>query len=359
MDFFPSKAWPSWCMDEGLWNPLQQVCCMRLCWQFGRDDERVKWFLREFESVEVWTQGSWGDLTPSWWRFLSRSRWHFGMGSQDLLQKGCPTMHFHLGCSSLRENFTYQSKRSPWAWYERWSEPWWDKRIPKIRQLLQMAISLGRYNIFCATMSMGRFRSAPKVVHLKRLICICSYLKKSPGGAIHFCTEILGYSHLDHTASLQLVIQCLWGFHRRAAFGYAYSKRQASLNIYIQGCQPHAIPHCWPACTIIGILHLVNSTPADWFCKLQGSVETATYSSEFVAAWLATEQIMNMCHTLRSLGAPILDGKAYMFGDNASVITSLTTIPHSSLNKCHNALSNHRVREAIALNVFVVLLHFR
>ena len=124
------------------------------------------------------------------------------------------------------------------------------------------------------------------------------------------------------------------------------------MNIYIQGCQPHAIPHCWPACTIIGILHLVNSTPADWFCKLQGSVETTTYGSEFVAARLATEQqMMDMYYTLPSLGAP-MDGKAYMFGDNTSVIAS-STILHSFLNKRHNALSYyHRVlREAIASNV--------
>jgi hypothetical protein len=91
--------------------------------------------------------------------------------------------------------------------------------------------------------------------------------------------------------------------------------------------------------SITGILHLVNSTSASWFCKLQGSVQTATYGSEFVAARLATEQIMDMRYTLRSLGAPT-DGKAYVFGDNASVITS-SNIPHSSLNKFHNMLLSY------------------
>jgi hypothetical protein len=43
-------------------------------------------------------------------------------------------------------------------------------------------------------------------------------------------------------------------------------------------------------------------------------------------------------------------GKSYMFGDNKSVITS-GTIPHSSLNKRHNALAYHRVREAIASDI--------
>ena len=101
------------------------------------------------------------------------------------------------------------------------------------------------------------------------------------------------------------------------------------------------------SCT--GILHLVNQTPVAWFSKRQKTVETATYGSEFVAARIATEQIMDLRYTLRMMGAPI-DGKAYMFGDNQSVITS-GTIPHSSLNKRHNALAYHRVCEAIASDV--------
>ena len=39
-----------------------------------------------------------------------------------------------------------------------------------------------------------------------------------------------------------------------------------------------------------------------------------------------------------------------MFGDNQSVITS-STLPHSTLNKRHNALSYHRVREAVASGI--------
>ena len=39
-----------------------------------------------------------------------------------------------------------------------------------------------------------------------------------------------------------------------------------------------------------------------------------------------------------------------MFGDNKSVVTSSTT-PQSILNKRHNMLSYHRVREAIAAKI--------
>ena len=78
-------------------------------------------------------------------------------------------------------------------------------------------------------------------------------------------------------------------------------------------------------------------------------METATYGSEFVAAKTATEQIMDLRNTLSYLGVPIMN-KAYVFGDNNSVVMS-STIPQSILNKRHNMLSYHRVREAIAAKI--------
>ena len=101
--------------------------------------------------------------------------------------------------------------------------------------------------------------------------------------------------------------------------------------------------------SVTGVLHLINQTPIDWYTKRQATVETATYGSEFVAARIATDQIIDIRMTLRYLGVPV-DNSTYMFGDNQSVITS-STIPHSSLAKRHNALAYHRVREAIAARI--------
>jgi hypothetical protein len=103
-----------------------------------------------------------------------------------------------------------------------------------------------------------------------------------------------------------------------------------------------------------GIIHLINQTPIQWFAKKQNTVETATYGSEFMVARQATEQILDLRYTLRMMGIPI-DGKSWLFGDNQSVITS-STIPKSTLNKRHNALSYHRVRECIAMGI-INLLH--
>ena len=49
----------------------------------------------------------------------------------------------------------------------------------------------------------------------------------------------------------------------------------------------------------------MNHTPIDSYSKRQATVETATYESEFVVSKTATEQIIDLRHTLRYLGVPI------------------------------------------------------
>ena len=55
---------------------------------------------------------------------------------------------------------------------------------------------------------------------------------------------------------------------------------------------------------------------------------------------------------MRSFGIPI-DGPADVFCDNQSVVTN-STVPASVLNKRHNAICYHRVREAQAAGMIRV-----
>jgi hypothetical protein len=98
--------------------------------------------------------------------------------------------------------------------------------------------------------------------------------------------------------------------------------------------------------SVTGVLHIINKTPIDWYSKKQATVETATYGSEFVAARICVEQVIDLRNTLRYLGVPLRD-MSYMFGDNKSVVDSSMST-HAKLHKRHNMLSFHRVRESIA-----------
>jgi hypothetical protein len=100
---------------------------------------------------------------------------------------------------------------------------------------------------------------------------------------------------------------------------------------------------------VTGILHLCNQTLIDWYTKRQATVETATFGSEFTAARIVVDKILDMRTTLRYLGVPVNE-KSFMFGDNQLLVTN-STILHSSLNKRHNALAYHRVQEMIAADI--------
>ena len=54
---------------------------------------------------------------------------------------------------------------------------------------------------------------------------------------------------------------------------------------------------------VTACLHLVNATPSHGHTKRQATVETATFGSEFVAARIATDQIIDLRYTLMYLGA--------------------------------------------------------
>ena len=198
-------------------------------------------------------------------------------------------------------------------------------------------------------MTLGRYRACPLVGHLDRAKRIVGYLKKFPHGAIRFRTDIPNH-------------ESIWGdqvvFHDWMYTVYGNPTEELPHNAptpkgkavrtstFVDANLMHDFTTGRSA---TGILHFINQTPVWWFSKRQGQSETATYGSEFVAARVATEQIIDLRYSLRMLGVP-LEGLAWMFGDNQSVVTS-STIPHSTLSKRWNALSYHRVREAIAAKV--------
>ncbi|KAL7565356.1 hypothetical protein ACA910_013578 [Epithemia clementina (nom. ined.)] len=64
-----------------------------------------------------------------------------------------------------------------------------------IRQL-QWVITLGRFDVFVATMTLSRYRAAPRKGHLERAKRIYGYLHFHPNGAIRFCTAEPDYSSL-------------------------------------------------------------------------------------------------------------------------------------------------------------------
>ena len=196
-------------------------------------------------------------------------------------------------------------------------------------------------------MSLSSFRAAPRRGHLDRVKRIFGYLAKMKHAVIRIRTDDPDFSSLIPNLEFDWE-KTVYGNVRELIPEDAPTPlgKFVTLIHYVDANLMHCL---LTGRSVTGILTFINKTPIDWFSKKQATVETATYGSEFVAARTAVEKLIELRLVLRYLGVPIRDTD-YMFGDNRSVVDS-STLPHAKLHKRHNALSFHRVREAIASKV--------
>ena len=217
---------------------------------------------------------------------------------------------------------------------------------------LQWCITLGRFDIAVAVMKMSSFRAAPKEGHLKRLHRIYGYLRRNPDAAIRFRTGIPPNEQLFDMPEYDWMYSVYGECEEEIDPNHPPPKgKMVRMTSFVDA----NLMFCKvTGKSATGILHLVNQTPVDWYSRKQSTVETATYGSEFVAARDATDQVIDLRYTLRSMGVPV-EKATWLLGDNRSVVTS-STIPHSMLSKRHLALAYHRVRSAIAAG-FIKFCH--
>ena len=101
-----------------------------------------------------------------------------------------------------------------------------------------------------------------------------------------------------------------------------------------------------------GYIIFVNRAPIIWYSKRQNTVESSTFSSEFIAAKTCVEEISAVRYKLRMFGVP-LDGPTSVLCDNESVVKNSSRID-STLHKKHSAIAYHAVRWAVAAGVIRV-----
>ena len=164
---------------------------------------------------------------------------------------------------------------------------------------LQWLITLGRFDIQAQVITMSRFRAQPRKGHLERLKRIYAYVIRTKDYAMRFRTTEPDYSYLpdqnfDWAHTVYGNVQEIIPDDIPDPLGKSVTTTttvDANLN------------HCLATGrSVTGCLHLVNHTPIDSYSKRQATVETATYGSEIVASKTATEQIIDLRHTLRYLG---------------------------------------------------------
>ena len=211
---------------------------------------------------------------------------------------------------------------------------------------LQWTVQIGRFDVSTAVMTMSRFRAAPRKGHLERVKRIHGYLYKMKNGIIRIRTEEPDFESFPDN-QYDWAYTCYHGAKEEEPEDAPTPRgKRVLLSCYKDANLYHDLIS---GRSVTGILHFANRTPIDWYSKLQSTVETATFGSECVAARTAVEQIIDLRNTFRYLGVKV-DQPTMLFGDNKTVVDT-ASIPHAKLHKRHNALSFHRVREAIVAKI--------
>jgi hypothetical protein len=76
----------------------------------------------------------------------------------------------------------------------------------------------------------------------------------------------------------------------------------------------------------------VGSTPANWVCKRQSTVETSTYSSEYVADKAGVEEVACIRYALRSFGVKI-SNPTVISGDKQAMVNSVSAMKMDKMKK--------------------------
>jgi hypothetical protein len=176
---------------------------------------------------------------------------------------------------------------------------------------LQWVIQIGRFDITTHVITLSRFRAAPWQRHLDRVKRVYGYLSKMRQGVICIRTELPDYSIIPEK-TYNWDYTCYEGAEELIPDDMPRPLgKEVQTTTFVDANLYHNLIS---GRSVTGILHLLNKTPINWFSKLQSTVKTATFGSEYVVARTAMEPIIDLRNTLRYLGVSVR-GVSMMFGD--------------------------------------------
>jgi hypothetical protein len=217
----------------------------------------------------------------------------------------------------------------------------------RLMGILQWLVSLGRFDICYAVSSLSRFNSAPRKGHLQRAIRVFGYLEQTPKKSIEInCSEMNNLPQMEQGLRDDMMKKYPEAMEEKSTRTPEILGEALNLTVYADADHAHDQV---TRRSITGIIVFIGSTPIIAKSTRQGSVESSTYSAEFNSARAATELIIGLRLLLRSLGVS-QEKPSMLLGDNLGVVQSSTMFT-SALKKKHNAISYHRVREAVAAGI--------
>lgn len=219
--------------------------------------------------------------------------------------------------------------------------------------ILRWATEIGRVDIVTEVSMLSSYQASPREGHLEQVYHIFAYLKRKPKLTLYFDPSL---PNIDPSWS-----------NGDAPEVFKQTYRDAEEQIP----PPHMLPpprgrpititafvdasHAANKVTRrshTGFVLFINRAPVIWYSKRQNTVESSTFSSEFIAMKICVEHIIALRHKLRMFGVPVTES-AKVLCDNESVVRNSSKL-ESILNKKHCALAYHSVRWAVAAGIISI-----
>ena len=221
-------------------------------------------------------------------------------------------------------------------------EPAMITRYQELIGTLRWATELGRIDILHEVSKLSSYNASPRKGHLEAVYRIFAYLKKKENSSIIFDATEPEIRESEFT-------ECDWqDFYPEAEEKLPPTMpmlRGPDVTITCYVDADHA-ENLLTRRSHTGIVIFLNSAPISWYSKRQNTVESSTFGSEFNALRIAVDQIEALRYKLRMVGVRV-ERPTNVYCDNKTVVTN-PSLPESTLNKKHNAICYHRVREASA-----------
>ena len=221
-------------------------------------------------------------------------------------------------------------------------EPAMITRYQELIGTLRWATELGRIDILHEVSKLSSYNASPRKGHLEAVYRIFAYLKKKENSSIIFDATEPEIRESEFT-------ECDWqDFYPEAEEKLPPTMpmpRGPDVTITCYVDADHA-GNLLTRRSHTGIVIFLNSAPISWYSKRQNTVESSTFGSEFNALRIAVDQIEALRYKLRMFGVRV-ERPTNVYCDNKTVVTN-SSLPESTLNKKHNAICYHRVREASA-----------
>ena len=215
--------------------------------------------------------------------------------------------------------------------------------------ILRWMVELGRADISAEVSMMASCMALPRQGHLDQLFHIFAYLKSKHNSQMVFdpsYPDINTASFPEEDWTNTVYGQCKEDLPPEMPEPLGL---EPVIRVYVDS------DHAGDSITRrsrTGFIVFLNNAPIYWESKKQGSIETSSFGSEFIAMKTCCEYVRGLRFKLRMLGIPCTL-PTFIYGDNQSVLVNSSN-PFSQLKKKSSSVAYHFVREGVAKREWMV-----